>query len=288
MLKTFTLKPRLLRLGAHGRLPYFARAAYASINAERNVMPSSPLPMAMPHQALRVAIARAAQGGGRVMPSRVLRALGAWWAMLPWHAPQRAARVAVAAGMVALLAACSAPAPKVGASVYDFGLLPAATTPVAGAKGLSVADAQVPVWMDSSRMVYRLAYADAARQEAYANTRWAMSPGALFTQRLRQRAAQAGFAVGAGEGLRSAPQLKVDLDEFSQVFASDKQSTGVLVARATLLTGTDGARVLAAQRTFRIEQPAATADAAGGARALADAADAAITQILQWAAAGGK
>jgi cholesterol transport system auxiliary component len=146
-----------------------------------------------------------------------------------WCAPSR---IGVKAGMLlataALLAACSAPAPKVGASVYDFGLLPAVAAPASPGKVLSILETQVPVWMDSSRMVYRLAYANAARQEAYANTRWAMSPGALFTQRLRQRAAQAGVAVGSGEGLRSAPQLKVELDEFSQVFASDKQSQGVL------------------------------------------------------------
>jgi cholesterol transport system auxiliary component len=174
--------------------------------------------------------------------------------------------------MALSVAACSTPAPKATAAAYDFGLLPDAA-PSLSLKALGISDAQVP-----------LAYADAARQEAYANTRWAMSPAALMTQRLRQRAAQAGITVGGNEGVRGAPLLKMELDEFSHVFSSEKESKGVLVARASLLTGAEGARVLAAQRTFRVERAAASPDAAGGARALAQAADDAIGQILQWAA----
>jgi cholesterol transport system auxiliary component len=60
------------------------------------------------------------------------------------------------------------------------------------------------------------------------------------------------------------------------------------VARASLIVGTDGPRGITAQRSFRIERPAATADARGGAHALAQAADDAVTQILQWAASNPK
>ena len=76
--------------------------------------------------------------------------------------------------------------------------------------------------------------------------------------------------------------LRVELEEFSQLFESPNQSSGLLRVRATLgQAGTVGEKLLA-QRSFVVTRPAASADAAGGVRALTAAADAAIGEIDAW------
>jgi cholesterol transport system auxiliary component len=72
--------------------------------------------------------------------------------------------------------------------------------------------------------------------------------------------------------------LKVDLNEFEQIFDSQTQSHGAITARATV---THGGKVLA-QRTFVARAPASSADAAGGAQALAAASDDLVAQISTW------
>jgi cholesterol transport system auxiliary component len=72
--------------------------------------------------------------------------------------------------------------------------------------------------------------------------------------------------------------LKVDLGEFEQVFDSQSQSHAAVTARATL---TQNGKVLG-QRTFISRAPSSTADAAGGAQALATASDDLVAQIAAW------
>lgn len=80
-----------------------------------------------------------------------------------------------------------------------------------------------------------------------------------------------------------APRLLlIELDEFSQLFSSPEQSAGLLRLRATLLQRTAGGEQLLAQRELQLQQPAASADAAGGVRALGAATDAALTELVQW------
>ncbi len=83
------------------------------------------------------------------------------------------------------------------------------------------------------------------------------------------------------EGVKTDYLLRVELEEFSQVFDSPQASRGVAHARATLVRG---GRALAAQKNFVVEKPAPGADAAGGAQALAAAADQLVGEILAWAA----
>lgn len=78
----------------------------------------------------------------------------------------------------------------------------------------------------------------------------------------------------------AAPALRVEIEEFAQYFDSASTSHGVVQMRATLF---DGPKLLA-QTTLRAQAPAATADAAGGAKALAAACDAVQTQLIQWLA----
>jgi cholesterol transport system auxiliary component len=56
----------------------------------------------------------------------------------------------------------------------------------------------------------------------------------------------------------------------------------VLRLRCTLLeSGTNGERAVA-QRSFHVQRPAPSADAAGGVRALTAATDAAAADIARW------
>ena len=75
-----------------------------------------------------------------------------------------------------------------------------------------------------------------------------------------------------------APVLKVDLSEFEQVFDSQSQSHAAVTARATL---TQNGKVIG-QRTFIARAPSSSADAAGGAQALAAASDDLVAQIGAW------
>jgi cholesterol transport system auxiliary component len=56
----------------------------------------------------------------------------------------------------------------------------------------------------------------------------------------------------------------------------------LLRLRATLLESTPGGEKLLGQRNIVKRQPAPTADAPGGVRALAAATDAAAAEIAQW------
>lgn len=181
---------------------------------------------------------------------------------------------------VALLAACSAGGGTRGEVVrFDFGPLPAAAPAARLAKPLLVQDVAVPAALDTADLRYRLAYQDGARPQAYAGTRWAMPVSQLVTQRLRERLAAAGTVLSPSDGVRAPHSLRVELEEFAQVFDAPERSRAVLRARVTLL----GNRALVAQRSFALERAAASPDAEGGLRALTALTDEWIGQVLEWA-----
>jgi cholesterol transport system auxiliary component len=185
--------------------------------------------------------------------------------------------------MAMALAACAIrPAPP---SLYDLGPLPhaAAKTPAPALPALSVADVQAPAWLDEQHMFYRLDYVNALQPHAYAGSRWTMTPAALVTQRLRSRIAQAGGVVATPADGASLPVLRVELDDFSQVFPDAQHSLARVALRASLVRG----RMLLAQRSVAREMPAPSADADGGAAAMSAATDAAIDEIIAWLASGG-
>lgn len=164
-------------------------------------------------------------------------------------------------------------------SLYDLGPLPAAASNNAAPLALSIAEVNTPSWLDSPMMYYRLIYTNEQQPRAYAGSRWAMPPGQLLSQRLKARLAQAGgVAVAASDGAANLPLLRIDADDFTQSFDSPTQSKGHLALRASLFDG----RKLVAQKTFVQQAPALSADAAGGAKALANATDAAIADMMRW------
>jgi cholesterol transport system auxiliary component len=108
-----------------------------------------------------------------------------------------------------------------------------------------------------------------------------MPPAQLVRQRLREALSLKRAVVNPGES--SVPlALRVELQEFSQLFDTAQASSGLVRLRATLVESKGGTDRLVAQRVFVAQRPAASADAPGGVRALMAATDAAIEEIGAW------
>ena len=198
---------------------------------------------------------------------------------------QRQLLPALAIGGAALLAGCAAGAKGPSAyATYDF---VSAAAPIAGSGAAAALPALVLVEVtanpafDNERMAYRLNYADPLQAHAYANSRWSATPPQMLTQRFRARVAQAGIKVlSATDASNGVPLLRIELDDFTHGFDSATSSYAQLVLRASLFQG----HALVDQRTFLRKLGATSADAAGGARALALAADAVAADMVAWLA----
>ena len=198
----------------------------------------------------------------------------------------------------ALLAGCSAlPEPPPRATVYDFG-------PGAAQAQPAPPDAPPLVLLDvggaaaaegSSALLYRLAYANAQQLLPYSQARWSQPPAQLLQQALRERLGRDRIVLSASQAAALQPDrqrlpavLRVQLEEFSQVFSSAQDSAGVVRLRAVLAdTGLTG-ETLVAQRVFTAQRPAGSADAAGGARALAEASAQLADELAAWVQQQGR
>ena len=186
---------------------------------------------------------------------------------------------------LALLAGCAmGPQSREGIASYDFGLprQDREANPRLQ-RDLVVATLTAPAWMDNTGIYYRLAYQDATRPQAYAKSRWVMPPAALLGQRLRAsivRASQAAVFTPA-DGVRADYTLRLELEEFSQVFDAADRSRAVVRLRASLIRN----RGVVAQQGFSVERAAATPNAEGGVQALIAASDEAGNGLIDWLAA---
>lgn len=175
-----------------------------------------------------------------------------------------------------LAAGCAGNPAAISDIRYDFG----PPNPAASAGTLpavKVLDVTASDNLESDKLIYRLSYADAQQTASYANSHWTMAPSQLLTQRLRGALSSRGTVLTGADGVH-APVLKVDLSEFEQVFDSQSESHAAVTARATL---TQNGKVIG-QRTFIARAPSSSADAAGGAQALATASDDLVAQISAW------
>ncbi len=204
--------------------------------------------------------------------------------MLGLHSYSRASAVFCAALFSALLAACSSTGGS-SKQIFDLGL-PAANAPPALASErvtIAVAPISASEWLDSNAIVYRLAYVDIQQPRRYANSQWTGVPAELLMRRLRNKLADQVNVVAEGD-TAGAAVIKVELEEFDQVFDSAQDSHAVLKLRATLVRN---GRLLA-QRSFFAEHAASTPDATGGAHALAALSDETLAQVVQWTLANLK
>ncbi len=206
--------------------------------------------------------------------------------MSPTHRIARMRHAVCLLGAGWLLAGCSVLDKPTRAVVFDFGpgvapaALQVASTP---RQPIALAEVEAASALDSTAVLYRLAYADAQQLQPYAQARWSMPPAQLLRQRLRQSLAQHTTVIREGEFAAQRPMLlRLELDEFSQSFGAPDHSVGQVRVHATVLQATaSGERVLA-QRDFAAQRPAPSADAAGGVRALTAATDAVVADIARW------
>lgn len=198
----------------------------------------------------------------------------------------------------AALAGCASKGPQ--PTSYDFGPmgapLPAASLApsAAGSNGtngtaavasgipaLVVSDVSGPASLDTQRMYYRLMYADARQSRPYAYNNWSVTPLQLLSQRLKARIAQSGVkVVSTTDAAGGLPLLRLEADEFSQNFDTATQSSASITLRASVFRN----HKLVDQRTFSRTARAPSADAAGGASALAESTDGIAADILAWLA----
>jgi cholesterol transport system auxiliary component len=195
-----------------------------------------------------------------------------------------AAAAAVATAAALLLSACgSLPLPDkpVRPQVYDFG--PISSQQAATPTGVPIAMAQFDTSraLDSTAIVYRLAYSDAQVPHPYAGARWSMPPAQLLHQRVRSVLAQTHPVVFVGEG-HARIELRVELDEFSHVFDSPSQSHGLVRVHVTALAPNNRGDRLLGQRSFAVTAPAPTPDAPGGVKALTQASAQVAQDMANW------
>ncbi|WP_284336067.1 ABC-type transport auxiliary lipoprotein family protein [Comamonas sp. NoAH] len=200
---------------------------------------------------------------------------------------------------VVWLAGCSALPSRPAASVrYDLGLAdvnpPAATAsaPMVAPVPLVMAPVQalnMPEGMTA--MLYRLNYADGQQLRAYQNARWSQPPAQMLEQRLRMRLGLERPLLSERDEIsfrtpdnRMLAVLKIELNEFSHVFESVSSSYALVHVRASLIArdAQSGGNMLQGQRILTAQVPATSADAAGGAQAMAAAVDEVAGQLSRW------
>ena len=192
---------------------------------------------------------------------RHLRSLQARWARPP----------SLVAGL-ALLAGCGTVGtlPK-AITLHDFG--PPGKVIYAPAIPLRLLEVRAPSWLGSSGMQYRFDDAADQRRLTYTENRWVAAPAELIQTAMR-RAFDLALPDGGG------CLLRIELDEFSQVFDSPTTSHGVIDARALLIS--PRADALLAESRITVSAEAASPNAAGGAAALRDASHQLIGEVADW------
>ena len=194
------------------------------------------------------------------------------------------------------LSACSIlPEPPSRSVLYDFGpgTMQAATDRQASLPPLALADVESPgIPEGSNAVLYRLAYADSQQLRPYSQARWSQPPALLLQQHLREQLGQRRAVLTAEQGAAQARNpaassplplvLKVELEEFSHIFTSPAESAGVVRLRATVVELGPLGQKLRGQRGFVVQEPARTADAAGGVAALRTATTRLASELAQW------
>lgn len=183
---------------------------------------------------------------------------------------------AAATLLVLTLTGCTAvglQSPQV--AFYDLGLVEAAA--VAAAVAPVRVEVVAPSWLNGTAMQYRLAWRQPDRRRSYVESRWVAQPADMLSQSLG-RALNAG--ADNGEGVASRCRLRIELDEFIQVFDTERDNHVQLVVRAQVLP-LRGELALAT-REFRRTDAAATADAEGGVTAARMAVRGLAGDIARW------
>ena len=199
--------------------------------------------------------------------------------------------------LVLAVTGCSAlPSPPTRPALYDFGpgvVAPASVDRRAPLPPLALADVEAPGLPEGSNAVYyRLAYTDGQQLRPYSQARWSQPPAQLVQQRLREQLGQRRAILKADDGAAQAREpaqgnklplvLRTELEEFSHLFTGPSDSAGVVRLRATVVELTPSGESLRGQRVFIVQQPAKSANAAGGVAALAAASSQLAGELAAW------
>ncbi|MFZ6820540.1 ABC-type transport auxiliary lipoprotein family protein [Undibacterium sp. Ji22W] len=182
--------------------------------------------------------------------------------------------------VIALLSACATTSVQ---QQYDFGSEMTNSSGVStenlSAFKIQLAEIQAPVSLESSAMLYRLQYENGQELKPYAQSRWNMPPAQLLKQRIKSQINRLGGAVlASSDGVKALPLLRLELEEFSQQFSTPNQSQVQLRWRASLIKNNQ----LLGQKEFTAQAATETPDARGGAKAMPQASDRAIMELISW------
>ena len=200
---------------------------------------------------------------------------------------QRRALLLAPIAWLGMLGACGLkPEPQPPLALYDFG---SPQTETASAQSriahvVVVQDPIAPAWLDSLDIHYRLAYDEPARLRRYASSRWALSPVQIIGSLLRTRMGEAterGAAI-RDYGLESDYWVRVELEEFNQVF--DSEQSGHAQVRLKVALNERLGRRLLAQRSFAADAACPSPDARGSVAALRVASERAVAEVVDWVA----
>jgi len=148
---------------------------------------------------------------------------------------------------------------------FDLGT----NAPKSSLPALRSVSVRAPMPYDGVDMLYRLSWKDGAEIAPYGQSRWAAPPAELLRRQLLRALPASGAAPCA---------LDVELQDFSQVFASKEASEAHLELRALLVAG--NTRV--ASRSFAVSEPNAGAGASTGAAAFSRASERAVSDLAGW------
>ena len=195
-------------------------------------------------------------------------------------------RVFLSGTMLLGLSACSL-GRSAGAELadYDFGIEPIKGIRVRLSHGVDLDEVAAGTWLQSRGILYRLAYRDPARLDAYSRSRWAAPPAVLLTHRLRlalSASTERGITAAQG-GVPGTRLLKAALNSFEQLVHTPESSSALVRLQASLIDGPS--RRVQVQRSFSADAPCPSVDAQGAVHALREATDRLIVELIDWLAA---
>ena len=172
----------------------------------------------------------------------------------------------LASGMLLLiaLAGCAGTAAVPAPRTFDLGF----AAPGARLPALRVASLRAIAPFDGVQMYYRLAWRNPSELADYAQSLWAAPPAELIRKQLLR---------AVGEGVAKCG-LEIELQEFTQVFASKETSE----ARIELRVALANASTRIAARGVTVVEPGAGSDAASGAAAMARATERVLGELAAW------
>lgn len=134
-------------------------------------------------------------------------------------------------------------------------------------------EVRVPSWLASAAMQYQLDYQVPPDRRWYTESRWAAQPSELLQRYLQQ-------AMGYGRTHQSACRLRIEVEEYTQIFSAADESKAHL--RGTLLLLAQREDRVVERRSFVVESPAPSPNAQGGVLAHRAVAQQFSAEIGEW------